>query len=238
MKNEIKKIKFNEFKLFCKGNIDLLNKEKIAIVGSRKASKYTKEITYLLAKKLSKKYVIISGGALGVDTEAHRGAFPNTIFVSPSSLDIIYPKQNENLIKSIYKDALAISEYEKNYKPFKFTFLQRNRIIVKLAKLVIITEASIKSGSMRSFEWAKEYDKKVYVIPHRLNESSGTNYLAKTNQAEVIYDIDEFCQNLGINSKEKILTLNEAVKIYGNKIYEMELNGEIEIKNGKVYFNE
>jgi DNA processing protein len=91
---------------------------------------------------------------------------------------------------------------------------------------------------MRSFEWAKEYDKKVYVIPHRLNESSGTNYLAKTNQAEVIYDIDEFCQNLGINSKEKILTLNEAVKIYGNKIYEMELNGEIEIKNGKVYFNE
>jgi DNA processing protein len=231
------KIKFDEFSLFFKGNIELLKKEKIAIVGSRKASKYTKEITFLLAKKLSKKYVIISGGALGVDTEAHKGAFPNTIFVSPSSLDIIYPKQNENLIKSIYKDALAISEYEKNYHPFKFTFLQRNRIIIKLAKFVIITEASIKSGSMGSFEWAKKYNKKVYIIPHRIGESSGTNYLAKTNQAEVIWDIDEFCKSLGINSDEKILSLNEAIKLYGNRLYEMELDGSAEIKNGKVYFN-
>jgi len=233
----MEKIVFNNFSLFFKGNLDLLQKPKIAIVGSRKASKYTKEITYLLAKKLSKKFVIISGGALGVDTEAHKGAFPNTIFVSPSSLDFIYPKSNEILIKSIYKEGLAISEYEKNYKPFKHTFLERNRIIVALSEFVIITEANIKSGSMRSFEWAKEYDKKVYVIPHRINESSGTNYLAKTNQAEVIWDIDEFCKNLGINSDEKILSLNEALKTYGSRIYEMELNSEVEIKNGKVYFN-
>jgi DNA processing protein len=233
----MKKINFDEFELFYKGNIELLKKEKIAIVGSRKATKYTKEITYLLAKKLSKKYVILSGGALGVDTQAHKGAFPNTIFVSPSSLDIIYPKQNGNLIKSIYKEALAISEYEKDYRPYRFTFLQRNRIIIKLAEFVIITQADIKSGSMRSFEWAKKYNKKVYVIPHRINESSGTNYLAKTNQAEVIWDIDEFCKNLGINSDEKILSLNEAIKLYGNRLYEMELDGSVEIKNGKVYFN-
>jgi len=101
----MQKINFKNYTLFYKGNIKLLNQKKVAIVGSRKASKYTKEITYLLAKKLSKKFVIISGGALGVDTEAHQGAFPNTIFVSPSSLDIIYPKANENLIKNIYKDA-------------------------------------------------------------------------------------------------------------------------------------
>jgi DNA processing protein len=151
--------------------------------------------------------------------------------------DIIYPKQNGNLIKSIYKEALAISEYEKDYRPYRFTFLQRNRIIIKLAEFVIITQADIKSGSMRSFEWAKKYNKKVYVIPHRINESSGTNYLAKTNQAEVIWDIDEFCKNLGINSDEKILSLNEAIKLYGNRLYEMELDGSVEIKNGKVYFN-
>ena len=232
----MQKIKIKEFELFYKGNLELLNKPKIAIVGSRKASKYTKEITFLLAKKLSKKFTIISGGALGVDSEAHKGAFPNTILVSPSSLDIIYPKSNENLIKNIYKNGLALSEYEKNYRPYKYTFLQRNRIIVSLSEFVIITEADIKSGSMRSFEWAKEYNKKVFVLPHRLKESSGTNYLAKTNQAEVIWDINEFCENLGINSEEKILALNEAIKKYGSQLYEMELNGEIEIKNGKVYF--
>ncbi len=232
----MQKIKMNEFELFYKGNLELLKREKVAIVGSRKASKYTKETTFLLAKKLSKKFAIISGGALGVDTEAHKGAFPNTIFVSPSSLDIIYPKSNENLIKNIYKNALALSEYEKNYKPYKYTFLQRNRIIVALSDFVIITEAEINSGSMRSFEWAKKYEKKVYILPHRINESSGTRYLASTNQAEVIWDIDEFCKKLGIEDNKNILSLNEAIKKYGDKLYEMELEGVVEIKNAKVFF--
>ena len=233
----MQKIKIEEFELFYKGNIELLNKPKIAIVGSRKANKYTKETTFILAKKLSKKFVIISGGALGVDAEAHKGAFPNTIFVSPSSLDIIYPKANENLIKNIYKNALALSEYEKNYRPYKYTFLQRNRIIVGLSKFVIITEAEKESGSMRSFEWAKKYNKKVYVLPHRINESSGTRYLASKNLAEVIWDIDEFCKSLGIEDNKNIISLNEAVKKYGDKLYEMELEGKVSIKNGKVYFN-
>ncbi len=231
------KINFNNFELFYKGNLKLLNKSKIAIVGSRKASKYTKEITFLLAKKLSKKFTIVSGGALGVDTEAHKGAYPHTIFVSPSSLDIIYPKSNETLIKNIYKNSLAVSEYEKNYRPYKHTFLQRNRIIVALSEFVIITEANIKSGSMGSFEWAKKYGKKVYVIPHRLNESSGTRYLASKGEAEVIWDINEFCKNLGIEDNQKVLNLNEALKTYGSELYEMELEGKVSIKNAKVYFN-
>lgn len=229
-------IKIDEFELFYKGNLDLLNKPKIAIVGTRRPSKYTRQITFELAKKLSQKFVIISGGAIGVDNEAHKGAFPNTILVSPSSLDIIYPKQNESLIKNIYKEGLAISEYEKDYKPFKFTFLQRNRIIVKLAQFVIITEADLKSGSMRSFEWAKKFNKKIYVIPQRIGESEGTNYLAKEGLAEVIYNIDEFVKNLGIESK-KVISLQDARKEYGDKLFEMELLGEIEIKDGKVYFN-
>ncbi len=237
MSSMIQNINFNGFELFYKGNSELLNQPKVAIVGSRKASKYTKEITFLLAKKLSKKFTVISGGALGVDTEAHKGAYPNTIFVSPSSLDMIYPKSNENLIKNIYKNSLAISEYEKNYKPYKHTFLQRNRIIVSLSDFVIIAEANIKSGSMRSFEWAKEYNKKIYVLPHRINESSGTRYLAAKGEAEVIWDIDEFCKNLGIEDNQKVLNLNEALKTYGSELYEMELNEKVIIKNGKVYFN-
>ncbi len=233
----MQKININNFELFYKGNLELLNKPKIAIVGSRRASRYTKEITFLLAKKLSQKYAIISGGALGVDTEAHKGAYPNTIFVSPSSLDLIYPKSNETLIENIYKNALALSEYEKNYKPYKHTFLQRNRIIVALSEAVIIAEANLKSGSMRSFEWAKEFGKKIYVLPHRINESSGTRYLAATNQAEVIWNIDEFCKSLGIENNQKILSLNEALNEYGTQLYEMEIEGKVIIKNAKVYFN-
>ena len=225
------------FELYYKGDLDLLNRPKIAIVGSRRASRYTKEITKILANRLAKKFTIVSGGALGVDKAAHEGAYPNTILVSPSSLDVIYPKSNESLIKKIYQEALAISEYEKEYKPYRHTFLQRNRIIVKISDFVIISEANIKSGSMRSFEWAKEYGKKVYVLPHRINESSGTRYLAQKKLAEVIWDIDEFCKDLGINEESSILTLNEALQKYGSTLYEMELEGKAEIKNGKVYFN-
>ena len=231
------KLKFEDFTLYYKGNIELLKKPKIAIVGSRRASKYAKEITKILAKRLSQKYVIVSGGALGIDKMAHLGAFPNTIFVSPSSLDEIYPKSNKELILSIYKEGLALSEYDKNFKPFKHTFLQRNRIIVKISDFVIIAEANLKSGSMRSFEWAKGFGKKVYVLPHRINESSGTRYLAKNNLAEVIWDVDEFCKSLGIEEKTNILGLNEALQKYGSSLYEMELEGKVEIKNGKVYFN-
>ena len=231
----IKKIRFDKFELSYKGNLELLYNPKVAIVGSRKASKYSREITYILAKNLSKKYTIISGGALGIDSAAHKGAYPNTIFVSPSSLDIIYPKANESLLKDIYKNALAISEYEKNYSPYKHTFLQRNRIIVKLADFVIIPEAHINSGSMNSYKWTKEFNKKVYVIPQRLNESSGTRKMAKEG-AEVIWDLDEFFEKMQINPTQNILSLNEALKKYGNLLYEMELEGKVEIKNAKVYF--
>jgi len=229
------KIKYNGFDLYYEGDLALLDKPKVAIVGSRKASKYSKEFTYLLAKKLSTKYAIVSGGALGIDAQAHKGAFPNTILISPSSLDIIYPKANEKLIKDIKKEGLILSEYEKGYMPRRYSFVQRNRIIVAISDFVIIAEANLKSGSMRSFEWAKEFNKKVYVFPHRFNESSGTRYLAATNQAEVIWDINEFCKSLGIEEDSKILTLNEALKKYGSTLYEMELEGKVEIKNGKVY---
>jgi len=233
----MQKISYQGFELFCKGDITLLNRPKIAMVGSRRALKYTREITKILAKRLSQKYTIVSGGALGVDKAAHEGAFPNTIFVSPSSLDIIYPKSNETLIKNIYSYSLAISEYEKNFRPYKHTFLQRNRIIVKISEFVIICEANIKSGSMRSFEWAKKYGKKIYVLPHRINESSGTRYLAENSLAEVIWDIDSFCNTLGISAQSEVISLNEALKQFGSTLYEMELEGKVEIKNGKVYFN-
>jgi DNA processing protein len=232
----MQKIKHQNFNLYYKGNIELLNKPKIAIVGSRRASKYSKEIVKILAKRLSKKFVIVSGGALGIDIEAHKGAFPNTIMISPSSLDIIYPKTNESFIKEMMQNSLVLSEYEKNYMPRKYSFIQRNRIIVGISDFLIIAEASLNSGSMRSFEWAKKYNKKVFVLPHRINESSGTRYLASTNQAEVIWDIDEFLKSLGIEEKNEILTLNEALKKYGSTLYEMELEGKVEIKNGKVFF--
>lgn len=230
--NLSKTIKYQNFELFYKGDISLLYKPKIAIVGTRRPINYTKEITAKLSKILSKKYVIVSGGAMGVDAIAHSNA-KETIMVSPAGLDKIYPKTNEALIKNIAKNHLIITKYPNGYMPRKYSFIQRNEIVVSISDFIIITQADLNSGSLRSYEIAKRLNKKVFIIPHRIGESEGTNQLAK--EAEVIWDIEEFAFSLGIDEKEKILDYNEAINLYGDKLFEMEINGEVEIKNSKVY---
>jgi len=235
--NSIKQINYQNYNLFYKGDLSLLDKPKIAIVGTRRPTQYSKEITAKLSQILSKNYVIVSGGAMGVDAIAHKNA-KSTIMVSPAGLDIIYPKINKSLIENIAKNHLILSEYEKGYKPRPYSFVKRNRIVVGISEFVIIIEADENSGSMRSAEIALKQNKKIYTIPHRIGESKGTNFLAAKNQAEVIWDIDEFIKSLGIGGNSgKILDYNEAFIIYGDKLFEMELNGEIDIKNGKVYFS-
>jgi len=234
--NLLKTINYQNFKLYYEGDISLLEKPKVSIVGTRRPSNYTKEFTAKLSKALSQKYVIVSGGAMGVDAIAHQNA-KSTIMVSPCGIGEIYPKINKALIENIMTNHLLITEYEKGYKPRVYSFLQRNRIVVGISEFLIITEADIDSGSMRSFEIAKKLGKKVYVLSHRIGESEGTNYLVASKQAEVILDIDEFIHNLGLQENtHKILDYNEAFLIYGDKLYEMELFGEITIQNSKVYF--
>jgi len=229
-----KQIQFQDYNLFYKGDVTLLEKPKIAIVGTRRPSNYTKEITTKLSLNLSKKFVIVSGGAMGVDAIAHKNA-KSTIMVSPAGLDIIYPKINKTLIEEIGKNHLIVTEYRDGYTPKPYSFLQRNRIVVGISDFLIITEADENSGSMRSFEIAKKMGKKIYIIPHKIGESKGTNQLANRYEAEVIWDIEEFCNNLGITNKEQIIDINRARQIYGDKLFEMELFGEVKIENGKVY---
>ena len=233
----INQIDYQNFKLFYKGDISLLEKPKIAIVGTRKPSKYSREITSTLSKLLSQKYVIVSGGAMGIDAIAHQNA-KSTIMVSPAGLDIIYPKINQKLIENIANNHLIISEYENGYKPRAYSFIERNRIVVGISDFVIIIEADENSGSMRSAEIAIKQNKKIYTIPHRIGESKGTNNLSLNNQADVIWDIEKFIKSLDIDKKtDEILDYNEAFRKYGDMLFEMELNGEVEIRNGKVYFS-
>ena len=241
--NSIKTINYQNFNLFYRGDISLLKRPKVAIVGSRKASIYSKQLTASLSYKLSKHFTIVSGGAIGIDAIAHQNSNNNTIMVSPCSLDIIYPKSNKKIIENIQKNSLAISEYEKDFSPKNYTFVQRNRIVVGISDLVIIVEANKDSGSMRSYEWAEKFKKPIFVLPHRINESSGTNYLLKNNLAKPIWDIDEFCNQFfdTTNTNDELLefaktnpTFEEMLKKFGEKVYEYELEGKIAIKDSKV----
>jgi len=245
---EIDELKeFQLEKLYYIGDKGLLKRPKISIVGSRRASKYAKELTYRLANELAKRgYVIVSGAAMGIDAAAHKGAgSKNTIAVMGNGLDIRYPAANISLIKDIEKNGLVLSQFDPGFVPTNWSFVIRNKIVVALGECLVVAEAQLNSGSMRSVEFALKMEKPIFVLPHRLNESSATNYLLKNDLAKPIYDIEEFANSFKKIEKDEDQFIKylksspfyeEAIKKYKEKIFELEILGIIEIRNLKIVY--
>ena len=236
--------------LFYLGNLALLERKKVAIVGSRKPNQYAREITQQLAKKMANMGLcIVSGGAIGVDALAHKAAGANnTLMVAATGLDKRYPAINKNLIQEIEKDGLVMSQFPAKTASNKYNFVLRNELVVALGDVLIVAYADENSGTMRSVEYALKMDKKIYVLPHRIGESEGTNRLLKEKKAEAIYDIDAFCSMLSgkkstpqQKKSDEFLefcrtnpSYEEVLSRYASRLFEAELLGEIEVKNGRV----
>jgi len=244
--NEFTVLKNYPFVINCIGNTKLLKNRKISIVGSRRPSAYTQALTSELSSKLSLRGItIVSGAAMGVDSLAHNATYDfNTIAVMANGLNIRYPSVNTSLIKNIEQKGLCLSAYAKDEKARAYTFVQRNELVVALGEVLIITQAELNSGSLRSYEFAQKQNKKVFVLAHRIGESLGTQNLIIQNKAEVIYDIDDFVNRYKVkkdNIDEILLFCKYGINIqlaldkFGNKIYEYELEGKIYSRNGIIY---
>ena len=234
--------------LFYKGNLSLLQRPKVSIVGTRRPSAYTRQFTYALAKALAKRGVcVVSGAAMGVDTIAHEGAgVDNTIAVVANGLDIRYPVINRALIEGIENRGLILSQFNDGFRATGWSFVVRNELVVALGDILIVTEADLKSGSMRSVEYALKMGKEIWVLSHRLDESLGTNQLLAEGKANVIQDVESFVSRFGQAVESEMLkddffyfcqrspTFDETVKKFGDKVYEAELEGVVTIHNGIV----
>lgn len=234
--------------LFYKGSLELLSRPKISIVGTRRPNPYTRSFTYELANKLSNNgIVIVSGAASGVDTIAHQGAgCNNTIAVLPCGIDLCYPKSNSELIKSIEHKGLTISQFEPSFEARAWSFVVRNEIVVALGECLIVTEADIGSGSMRSVDYALEMGKKIYVLPHRLRESEGTHRLLAQGKAVAIEDLDDFVSIVSKTTQNQMSdtpflafcrtspSYEEVLQKFPSEIFEAELMGSIDVRNGRV----
>jgi len=243
---ELKMMKVYPTPLFALGNLDLLKRPKISIVGTRHPITYTKIYTQELAQKLSNAGVcIVSGGAQGVDGIAHQSAgISNTIMVAGTGLDIRYPSLHVKLIEGIEKEGLVLSQFEAGQPSMKWNFPRRNELVVALGEVLIVTQADLKSGTMHSIEFALKMQKPIYVLPHRLGESEGTNWLLKQNLATPLHDVDSFVAQFGqsdLTCNDEFLNYcstqplyHEAVAKYADKVFEYECLGKIRVENGRI----
>ncbi|MEG1726346.1 MAG: DNA-processing protein DprA [Acidaminococcaceae bacterium] len=154
--------------LYIKGNLPLENKT-IGIVGSRKASAYGLKVAETFAQDLALAgLIVVSGGALGIDTAAHKGALAAckpTVAVMGCGLDLTYPAVNQKLFAAISTKGALVSEFPPGTRPLAQNFPARNRIINGLTQGIMVVEAAKKSGAMITAKFALEEGHDVYCVP-------------------------------------------------------------------------
>lgn len=179
---ELKEIYNPPVLLFYQGNIELLSKPKLAVVGARQASQIGCQSVKKIIKETNNQFVIVSGLARGIDTVAHVSALKNggsSIAVIGSGLDVYYPTENKKLQEYMSYNHLVLSEYFTGEQPLKFHFPERNRIIAGLCQGIVVAEAKMRSGSLITCERALEEGREVFATPGNIidGKSDGCHHL-------------------------------------------------------------
>ena len=189
-------------RLWVRGQLPEQSRPTVAIVGTRKPTAYGRMITESIATKLANRgIVIVSGLAHGVDAVAHQACLKargTTVAVLPCGLDRIYPAAHRTLAESIIQHGGALlSDYEPGTGVMQYRLLQRNRLVIGLADALIITEASLRSGTMNTAGHALAQGKDVYVVPGNITspQSAGCNNLIAQG-AVPITDVDGFVETI------------------------------------------
>lgn len=174
--NKLLNLRYKPWVLFYEGNLDLLNKDMIGVIGSREMSIYGQECVKSLLLHLKKKYGVISGMAKGIDGLSHQEALlhnRSSIGVIGCGINVIYPKEHHILYENMKNMGLLISEYPKDTKPLAHHFPWRNRLIAALSNSLIVVEARIRSGTMITVNEALELGKDIYCFPHQFADPKG-----------------------------------------------------------------
>lgn len=222
--------------LFYKGNVELLKKRAIAIVGARKASPYGLACAFHFAREIAAQdWVVVSGLAKGVDGYAHRGALSQTgqtVAVFGSGFKNIYPAENRRLAQEILeKGGTWISEYFPDAPPLPHHFPERNRIISALCGGTLVIEAKKKSGSLITALSALEQGREVFVVPGQIDhpQFEGSHHLIQQG-AKLVFCIKDILEELGQNYRApekdypifsfgEEISLDKWSKTYPNQTY-------------------
>jgi DNA processing protein len=191
--------------LIVKGNISALHQPSLAIVGTRNPTSYGARVAGDFAAGFAdREWAIISGGAYGIDSYAHKGALIAegvTVAVVASGIDINYPAGNARLFAEICETGAMVTEFMPGHKALPNRFLTRNRIIAALSKATLVVEAAFRSGSLRTARDAAEIFRPVMAIPGPINSptSEGCHRLIGERAAEIVTSVPDAVEFVGVN---------------------------------------
>lgn len=212
--------------IYLNGAILKSDEKAVAIVGTRRASRYGLGLAGKLARELSGLgFTIVSGMAIGIDSAAHQGALAaggRTIAVLGSAVDEIYPASNRGLAKEIEACGAVVSEFPLGRKPEKGFFPRRNRIIAGLSLGIVMIEGGEDSGAMITAGYALDEGREVFAVPGNLGSAGvgGPHKLIKQG-AKLIESVDDIIEELKYQ-----ITNNESQKNPKYQIPELKLNEE------------
>lgn len=181
--------------LIVKGDASILSSASLAIVGTRNPTPYGLRIAGdFAAGFVDREYSIVSGGAYGIDSAAHRGALVaegRTIAVIASGIDLQYPAGNARLFDEICENGAIVSEVMPGVRALPHRFLTRNRLIAALSQSTLVVEAAFRSGSLRTARDAAELLRPVMAIPGPINSpaSEGCHRLIGERAAELVTSV-------------------------------------------------
>ena len=200
--------------LYIKGSLIPHDERALAMVGTRKATTYGRDVAHHFAKELAANGItVVSGLAQGIDAAAHRGALDGggrTFGVLGSGIDNIYPREHLKLAQEIAQNGAIISEFPVGAPPEARNFPRRNRIISGLSLGVLVVEAPEKSGAMITASVAAEQGRDVFAVPGNIFSmtSGGTNRLIQDG-AKLVINVADILDEFNIvhnNVQTRVVT--------------------------------
>jgi DNA processing protein len=194
--------------LFVKGEIVALDEWSVAMVGTRKASAYGREVAYRLGAELARNGVtVVSGMARGVDGVSHQAALDaggRTIAVLGSGVDVIYPAEHRKLAERIVAQGALVSDYALGTRPEAMNFPPRNRIISGLSLGTIVVEAGHRSGALITADFALDQGREVFAVPGSIlsPNSAGCNRLLRDG-AHIVTEICDVLEVLRLDNVQE-----------------------------------
>ncbi|MCX6290173.1 MAG: DNA-processing protein DprA [Bacteroidetes bacterium] len=226
--------------LYYKGTCDLNKQRMIAIVGTRNATEYGKQITEKFVEDFSHyDAVIVSGLAYGIDLCAHKAALKNhlpTIGVIAHGLDRIYPSVHKPVAEKMINHGGLLTEFPSMTTPDRENFPSRNRVVAGMTDATIVIESATKGGALITADIANSYNRDVFAVPGKVGEeySAGCHELIRLNRAMLVESAAQVAEILNWNDDAKSAKENKQLKFFHDLKTEEKVLVDLLRQNGKL----